>query len=336
MLGARAEETRSRLTERAMSRPRTSALEPRSLTIWRFIDGKSGHENQTAGLVQALRAYGPVDLHDIRVPNGLGAALAGALWWFPWGDTLPDPQLLLGAGHATHLPLLAARRARGGRAVVLMQPTLPCRWFDLCVVPLHDAPRPTDNLIVTQGVLNRVRPGAAKDPRQGLILIGGPSRHHRWVESDVLDQIAEIQRRSAPKQHWRLTTSRRTPRDFVDAVMRIADPARIEIVPFEQTDAEWLPGQLAWAGSVWVTADSVSMVYEALTAGAAVGLIEVAADGADRVAEGIQTLIDTNQVTSFSQWRAGAGLNAPKAPFSEASRVAREVMQRWFDDERQR
>ena len=34
-----------------------------------------------------------------------------------------------------------------------------------------------------------------------------------------------------------------------------------------QSDAEWLPAQLAWAGTVWVSADSVSMIYETLTSG---------------------------------------------------------------------
>lgn len=303
----------------------------RPLITWRFVDGKPGHENQTAGLAQALHMLRPVEVHDIVVPNSLAAAGAGLVWWFPWGDTLPDPDLLLGAGHATHLPLLAARRARGGRAVVLMQPSLPCSWFDLCAIPLHDAPRPAENLFITQGVLNRVRPGAAKDPRQGLILIGGPSKHHRWSEREVIEQIAQIQARSAAQQRWRLTTSRRTPPGFVAALNKVVDPARIEIVPFERTDAEWLPAQLAWAGTVWVSADSVSMIYEALTAGAAVGLIEVAAQGEDRIASGIQSLVDTGLATSFSQWRSGAELRAPKQPFSEASRVAREIMQRWFN-----
>lgn len=303
---------------------------PRPLSVWRFIDGKPGHENQTAGLAQALQAQRPVEVHDIGVPNGLAAAGAGLVCWFPWGDTLPDPDLLLGAGHATHTPLLAARRARGGRAVVLMQPSLPCSWFDLCAIPLHDAPRPAENVFITQGVLNRVRPGAAKDPRQGLILIGGPSKHHRWAERDVLEQIAQIQARSSPQQRWRLTTSRRTPPGFIAALNKIVDPARIDVVPFEQTDVEWLPAQLAWAGSVWVTADSVSMVYEALTAGAAVGLIDVPARAEDRIASGMQSLVDTEWVTSFSQWRSGAELRASRQPFSEAARVAREIMQRWF------
>lgn len=304
---------------------------PHPLIVWRFIDGKPGHENQTAGLVQALQALRPVEVHDIPAPNSPAAAGAGLVWWFPWGDSLPDPDLLLGAGHATHVPLLAARRARGGRAVVLMQPSLPCGWFDLCVVPQHDAPRPVENLFITQGVLNRVRPGAAKDPRQGLILIGGPSKHHRWSEREVIEQIAQIQARSGPAPHWRLTTSRRTPPGFLAALNKIVDPARIEVVPFEQTDAEWLPAQLAWAGTVWVTADSVSMIYEALTAGAAVGLIEVPAQSDDRIAGGVQTLVDLELATAFSQWRAGAELRAPRQPFSEAARVAREILQRWFN-----
>lgn len=304
----------------------------RPLIIWRFIDGKSGHENQSAGLVQALRAQRPVDVHDIDAPNSLSAAGAGLVWWFPWGDTLPDPDLLLGAGHATHVPLLAARRARGGRAIVLMQPSLPCGWFDLCAIPLHDAPRPAENVFITQGVLNRVRPGAAKDPRQGLILIGGPSKHHRWSEREVIEQVAQIVARSAPQQHWRLTTSRRTPASFVPALSRVVDSVRVEVVPFERTDADWLPAQLAWAGTVWVTADSVSMIYEALTAGAAVGLIEMPADSDDRIAGGVQSLLDIELATSFSRWRAGAELRAPRQPFGEAARVAREILQRWFND----
>ena len=306
--------------------------DPRPLIIWRFIDGKPGHENQTAGLAQALRMLRPADVHDIEAPGSLAAAGAGLVWWFPWGDTLPDPDLLLGAGHATHVPLLAARRARGGRAVLLMQPSLPCAWFDLCAIPLHDAPRPAENVFITHGVLNRVRPGAAKDPRQGLILIGGPSRHHRWSEREVIEQVAQILARSAPALRWRLTTSRRTPASFVPALSRVIDSARVDIVPFERTDADWLPAQLAWAGTVWVTADSVSMIYEALTAGAAVGLIDVPAAGDDRIAGGVQSLIDTELATSFSHWRAGAELRAPRQPFSEAARVAREILQRWFSD----
>jgi mitochondrial fission protein ELM1 len=49
----------------------------------------------------------------------------------------------------------------------------------------------------------------------------------------------------------------------------------LTIVPFAATSPDWLPTQLARADQAWVTADSVSMVYEALTAGAAVGVLDV-------------------------------------------------------------
>ena len=41
-----------------------------------------------------------------------------------WRD-LPTPDIVLGAGHRTHLSLLAARRVHRGKAVVLMRPSLP-------------------------------------------------------------------------------------------------------------------------------------------------------------------------------------------------------------------
>jgi len=47
--------------------------------------------NQTTGLAQALQVHRPVEVHDIQAPNSLAAAAAWAIWWFPWGDTLPDP-----------------------------------------------------------------------------------------------------------------------------------------------------------------------------------------------------------------------------------------------------
>lgn len=324
-----------------MHQPSPSSLVPSPLIIWRFTDGKPGHENQSAGLVQALRALRPVEAHHIPVPGEIAAFGAWLLGRFPWGRTLPAPDLLIGAGHATHWPLLAARRARGGRAVVLMRPTLPTGCFDLCAVPAHDRPRAAANVLVTRGVLNRVRPGVAKDPRQGLILIGGPSQHHAWSTAGMVEQVRAVVAHDAGRR-WVLTTSRRTPADFLDALRRQLDTGidsgidsgiddgRIELVPGETTAPDWLPAQLAWAGAVWVSADSVSMIYEALTSGAAVGLLEVPARGRDRVVRGVEALVDEGLLTTYSQWLEGAELRAPKQPFDEAARTAREIVARFF------
>ena len=84
--------------------------------VWRFSDGKPGHDVQTLGLAQALRAQADVEIFTLPVANS-----PGGLWFwlsgcYPRAAGLPAPDLLLGAGHRTHFHLLAARRRWGGRA----------------------------------------------------------------------------------------------------------------------------------------------------------------------------------------------------------------------------
>ena len=157
----------------------------RPLIVWCFTDGKPGHESQTRGLLAALRERTAVEDYALAIADcraGLLSCLSGRA---AFGRELPDPDFIVGAGHATHLPMLNARRVRGGRVVVLMKPTLPTAWFDLCVIPAHDRTRHTENILVTRGVLNRVRRDAAKDERAGLILVGGPSGHVTWSGAAV-------------------------------------------------------------------------------------------------------------------------------------------------------
>ena len=288
------------------------------MIVWRLVDGRPGHENQTRGLVQALAARCPVEVRDLAAP----AAWQAAAWWarsrFPPGEGLPDPDLILGAGHATHLPMLAARRARGGRTVVLMRPSLPARWFDLVVVPRHDDLTGPD-VIRTLGALNPVRPGE-KQAGTGLLLVGGPSRHVEWHSEAVLDQVREIVR-AVPETRWRLVTSRRTPPGFAAAARALFPGSGLEVVEPHAVDADWLPAALAVAPVAWVTADSVSMLYESLSAGAATGLIEVPARGRSRLQQGVAELIREGRVVSFSAWRAGVPLQSGP-PLAEADRVA--------------
>jgi mitochondrial fission protein ELM1 len=103
----------------------------RSLIVWRILDGKPGHEKQTRGLSQALASLVPVSLHDLPSNRRWRDWLHWLGGTFPAGQDLPRPDLILIAGHATHWAGLAARRAHGGRLIVLMRPSLPRGWFDL-------------------------------------------------------------------------------------------------------------------------------------------------------------------------------------------------------------
>jgi uncharacterized protein len=304
-------------------------LPVKPLVVWRWIDGKAGHDNQSRGLLDALgrlRPVEPVTLHPLAPTTALTGLLRGRL---PACDGLPTPDLVLGAGHGAHLSLLAARRARGGKAVVLMRPSLPLSWFDVCLIPEHDTPPIRANVLVTRGALNRIQPSPALEPSRGLLLIGGPSAHFAWDAGAIQRQIAALIS-ADPALAWTLATSRRTPPDFPHSVSALVGDERLTVIPVAQTGPDWLPAQLARAGQVWVTADSVSMIYEALTAGAMVGILTLPGRRASRVSRGLDRLIADGWVMPFTDWQPRSRLPRPPGTFNEAERCARWIVARWF------
>ena len=263
-----------------------------------------------------------------EIPTNLRAGLwAGLLLRrFDPGQDLPDPDLIIGAGHRTHLPMLRARRARGGRIVVLMRPSLPLSWFDLCLVPAHDRITAGDNVWLTRGALNSIIRSETKDPRSGVILIGGPSKHYLWDEPELLAQIGRVATR-LPAVQWRMTDSARTPAATRRALTQLRYQNLIH-TPVSETPPGWVTDRLADAAYVWVTADSMSMLYEALTAGAAVGLLDVPARQGGRLVKAIAQLATEGLVVRYQDWQAGADLRRPADAPNEAVRAARHILDR--------
>jgi len=245
-----------------------------------------------------------------------------------WATHLPDPDFIVGAGHATHVPMLAAQRARGGRTIVLMKPSLPLRLFDLAVVPSHDKVTPAANVFVSQGVLNPMQAALKKDPDLGVILLGGPSSHYRWDSDVVVKQIRLIAERENSR-NWLVTTSRRTP-DGASGRLQALGSSNLRFVPFAQTKPGWVGRQLALASTAWITEDSVSMIYEALTAGASCGVIHVPRLGRSRVSRGIDRLIRQGLLTSFREWKDNGAMKAAIPQFNEAERCAAYIDKRWL------
>ena len=324
----------------------------RAVVVWVFTDGKAGHESQTRGLLAALARHQPVDARWINVPACVSvlSSLMTRRFLPGGGKTAPafvpvgtasrsalppsmavvglaPPDLLIGAGHRTHLPLLAARRAHGGRTVVLMKPSLPRAWFDLCVIPEHDDVTGA-NVLSTRGALNPIAPGQ-KNTHAGLLLIGGPSRHHGWSENDILAQVEAVVAGERDIS-WTLTTSRRTP-SATTARLRALMLKNLIVVPVTETGPGWLAERLTGAAHVWVTEDSVSMVYEALTANAATGVLSVPAKRESRITRGIAALTHDNLVTRFADWQRGKKPAPPAMPFNEAARVAAWIGEKWLN-----
>ena len=211
-------------------------------TLWLITDNKPGHRSQLQGLAQALAARTAVETHWIDAPPGRSALWQWLAGRFAPGAALPDPDLILVAGHRTHLAGLAARRARGGRLIALMRPSLPLGWFDLCVIPQHDKPPARANVVATRGVLNTARPSPERAADKGLFLIGGPSKHHGWDTPGLLAQIDAILA-ATPAMRWTLTTSRRTPAETEAALLALRARG-VDVRPVRDTPPGWAMEQV--------------------------------------------------------------------------------------------
>jgi mitochondrial fission protein ELM1 len=297
------------------------------LRIQILSDGKPGHENQSYGLAEAIGRVRPVDISKIALGEVKGPI---ARFRKAWRESAARhlPHLLIGAGHAVHPAMIALARRSGAPCVVMMKPTLPTVLFDLCLVPEHDlgGKTPAENVVPTLGALNRVPPPGGGKKREGIILLGGPSSSHGWDGPAVVAAVKAIagDGRGLP---WRATDSRRSPEGTL-AALAAAVPG-LDTYPHAGTGRDWLPKHLADASEAWVTEDSISMIYEALSSGARVGLLPVPAiKKAGRVARGIARLAEAGFVTRFADWSPRTGLTEPPRVLREADRCAEIVLKR--------
>jgi mitochondrial fission protein ELM1 len=290
--------------------------------VWRLTDGRRGHDNQTLGLIDALGRRRSLAVTELHVSSGP----AGALSAWRRRRTGAAPALVVGAGHATHPALLVAARGRRTRSVVLMRPSLPRRCFDLCIVPAHDGLPETGNVLLSLGALNRVVPAADRDHGLGLILVGGPSRHHAWDTDALVRQIEAII--ATGDGRWLAAGSPRTPSA---TIARLRSLRGVQTFTVDDHGPDWLASQLTRAARVWVTEDSVSMAYEAASSGAAIGILPVPPRRPGRVRVAIALLLRDGYAVRFEDWRAGKPLSSPPEPLQEAERCARALIDRWPD-----
>ena len=287
--------------------------------LWQICDGKRGHLSQSTGLIEALGRRVPLAVHQVMAPPLIRSLASCVTGTTPWARGLPAPQVAVGAGHATHAALLAAGRAYEARTVVLMRPSLPLRWFDYCLAPAHDDPPARNNVIVTAGAVNPMQATKNHDPERGLILVGGPSRHYHMDEQALLSRIRQVLARPSPR-YWTLADSPRTPAQLSRELAGL-QAAGVEVALWDSCGPGWLAGALGRARDVWVTEDSVSMIYEALTAGCRVGLLPLPRKSAGRLHRAIDRLLEEGYVCAYGQ-DGEAELSAPPRILDEANRCA--------------
>lgn len=313
------------------------------MNIWHLTDHKAGHVAQARGLFAALERAGlAVNVIDISV-NGV-SNFALFLHWLTAGrigqlpkvlENQASPDLIVGTGHATHWSLILLKKCfPKAKSIVLMRPSLPISCFDLAIVPAHDSleakPNVPDHVFISQGVLNPLVNQYCHEKNRHLILIGGASKRYAYSEKELITQIqallSKLSHHDEP-QTVILTTSRRTPVTLLESDFFKKNIDKVQLFPVSVTPVGWLFEQLQLAEVVWVTQDSGSMLFEALTAGCDVGLLAMPQIKKDTVTQATDMLSAQRFFLPLSAYLQGETFRSVE-PLREADRAVGWLLER--------
>ena len=293
------------------------------INIWLIMDGKRGHEKQSEYLVQALQNLADIEITKIE-GMFLKPFISKFLRFFNF-DSIKKPDLIIGAGHATHLSMIFSKILNGGKTVVIMKPSLPHSWFDLCFIPKHDGLPEKPGIFLTNGSINNIENEKKHNKSKGLIVLGGKSKHFIWNNQVVILQIKNIIKQN-PKIQFKIATSRRTPEDFID---HLDDNFKKNILVYEYENVKknWFIEEAKLSKYAWVTEDSISMIYELIASGSKITPIRLENKYDSKISIEISRLINTGLISAYD----GKRKNNNNLTFNnEAKRCANFILNKWF------
>lgn len=247
-------------------------------------DGKPGHVNQSIALCRLkgwdhrivkvayrsrwgkLLSYG-FDRMGLSVPS-----------LFRLEETLPSCRVLVGSGSQTYYPLKVLSRGLAVPSVAVMTPRGYRPDFTWIVAPRHDRPPEGENVVVLP-----INPVLAPDPeastegrfvfdaatRYAALIVGGPNGTFGMAPEDlrgVLEALFALE-----GVRIVVTTSRRTP-PGIEAMLQRYPFAYRHLYSHDPFNP--IPAFLSRCERVVITADSTSMISEAVVGGEA--FVEVA------------------------------------------------------------
>lgn len=267
--------------------------------VWLLIGSRRGDNNQVLALGEALglpfetRTMFYKRTARLRMklwPESIGHLIPTSRQWLqpPW------PDLVIGVGQRTVSVARWIRDQSGGRTrlVRLGHPRAPNHLFDLVITTRQYPVPPGENVVTLPLAMNRFRappkPTLEEQswldtlPRPHLLLsIGGTAPMWR-LDLNALRESTRTLVRRAERLGGTLIIigSPRTPTEAWTIVREAVDGSdRVAIV--EDSSIRYAVA-LSDADEQFVTADSVSMISEAVVTGKPVGLIPVAPDSRGR------------------------------------------------------
>ena len=296
-------------------------------TVWLISDGKKGHENQSLGLLQALEQHASISPVRLLI-KVIPARWRDLLW--PSAQLLQSikddqPDLIIGTGNRTHRYLLACKRATQAPTIVLMAPHTASLTASIAA-SASTRPARGSRIITTRWALNTVAHSTARAQW---------TRSHRgppapWLGChNATKQIKHILQVN-PETQWTLTDSRRTPEACIQSI-DTAFGSQLTIQRFSDCEPGWLAQQLSSIEKCWVTEDSVSMIYEALSGGGRVGILPIPRKRSNaRILRGLEDIIASQRVHIFKIGQAQLNTHNTHPPLAEAQRVAALIASDFF------
>lgn len=299
----------------------------RTPRIWLLLGERLGDNNQVLALAEELGL--PFETRVLKhnfLRNVARRQLSKTMLTFTARSLLqlrpPWPDLVIGIGRRSVPVARWIKRRSGGKAklVQLGNPRSDTSLFDLVITtPQYPVP-PAPNVLVLPMAMSRFRSppeqtAAEKDwlaslPRPHILLAIGGSTAYLDLGFDILERSARRLAKRASDQEGTLIIvgSPRTQLELMDAARRAIGGTPHVIVEGSMPRFAVL---LADADEIHVTADSISMLSEAVLTGRPVGMIPVELNAKAR------------------KW---LGDDPPSAEFTGPKRDLRRVWTRLLDD----
>ena len=312
-------------------------------------DGRAGAENRSLGVTEMLGIKDPeiVTLRP-KYKNKL-LRLLPVPWLYEDFERVrldvANFDVLITAGYQISRVVRALKRDNPALfTVALMRPAGKASDYDVVAVEQHDAYRKADNVVVTLGAPNRItrdklaleadrwRKRLSHIPGTRVaLLVGGTSRHGAFGVAEAKEMVKEVTKLLKDNGCGLLvTTSRRTGKDVQKALDKALKQSG---VPYHM----WSPDDggrdnpylayLALAEAVVVTADSISMVSEAASAGKPVYLWGTEKAVPKKFRRYYQAL---GQQGRARWWNGQFTLRAPAAGLMDTLLVAGFVRSKWM------
>ena len=251
---------------------------PENLKNNRFLiisDGKPGHVNQAIAFAQHLDlCYDLVPVtFNSRINKGF-SYIADFFGYF--STTLFSAQIppnkysaIVSAGSETYYANKTLAKQMGCKSIAIMLPKGYRLDFDLIVAQQHDNPPLKPNIISVPINLTYPRPQDIVVPEAGKsyigIVVGGDSAHQKMDAALLERQLKQIFELFPEHKVW-VTTSRRTTAE-IETMLTKYNFERV--VFYSKEPVNPIPDFLNYCEYVFITADSTSMISEAVSFGSA-------------------------------------------------------------------